>query len=181
MTMIQKKNLPPTPPDAVPLYRKVRIGRPPLFETAEQLWGKALEYFDWCDDNPIKTNIGSKMRRGREDYAEQKQGTISRPYTLDGLCLYCNILMPWATFKQHCKDRVNDADGFRIVINACEQVIRDQQLTGAMVGEFSERLTARLNGISERIEHEVEQRQTRMSFEDYCRMMRGEDITAKPD
>lgn len=156
----------------VPLYRRPRIGRPPLFETAEDLWKKALEYFEYCEAHPMKVDVRSKMRRGKDDTAEQAQATVSRPYTLDGLCLYCNILMPWATFKQHCNRRA-DKEEFGIVISACEAAVRDQQVTGAMIGVYSERLTARLNGIVDKQEMDVNHRQTSMTFEEYVAMLNG--------
>lgn len=158
-----------------PLYKRVRIGRPPLFETAADLWAKACEYFEYCDSNPLKVDVKQKMRRGKDDYAEQGQGTIARPYTLDGLCLYCNILMPWATFKHNCSRRA-DKEEFEIVINACEQSVRNQQVVGAMIGAYSERLTARLNGISDKYEVNNDQRQTTLTFEQYAALLRGEQI-----
>ncbi len=155
--------------------KRVRVGRPPLFETADDLWAKAIEYFEYCDKHPLKVDVKTKLKRGRDESAEQGQQTVSRPYTLDGLCLYCNILMPWATFKQHCNRRA-DSEAFGIVINACEATVRDQQVTGAMIGAYSERLTARLNGITERQELEVNQRQTTISFDDYVKMLNGEKV-----
>lgn len=165
-----------------PLYKhvKARLGRPPKFETAGELLDKLVEYCDYCDANPLKVDVRSKMRRNSNsgDSSELGNMTIKRPYTLDGFCLFAGIFSTWAQFKSNAKRR-EDWSEFETVINACEQVIRDQQITGAMIGVYSERLTARLNGISERIEHEVEQRRTTISFDEYCRLMRGEAI--KPE
>lgn len=159
-----------------PIYKRVKIGRPAKFPTAEDLWREALAYFDWCDDNPIMTN--NKRKKSRSETSESQsmeQEPVSRPYTLDGLCLWCNILTPWATFKRDCGRRA-DAEDFAIVINACEQCVRDQQVTGAMIGLYSERLTARLNGITDKQELEVNSRQTNITFDEYVRMLNGETI-----
>ena len=159
-----------------PIYKRVKIGRPAKFPTAEDLWREALAYFDWCDENPITTN--NKRKKSRSDTSESQsmeQEPVSRPYTLDGLCLWCNILTPWATFKRDCGRRA-DAEDFAIVINACEQCVRDQQVTGAMIGLYSERLTARLNGITDKQELEVNSRQTNITFDEYVRMLNGETI-----
>lgn len=159
-----------------PIYKRVKIGRPAKFPTAEDLWREALAYFDWCDENPITTN--NKRKKSRSESSESQsleQEPVSRPYTLDGLCLWCNILTPWATFKRDCGRRA-DAEDFAIVINACEQCVRDQQVTGAMIGIYSERLTARLNGITDKQELEVNSRQTNITFDEYVRMLRGENI-----
>jgi hypothetical protein len=84
-------------------------------------------------------------------------------------------LTPWATFKRDCGRRA-DAEEFAIVINACEQCVRDQQITGAMIGVYSERLTARLNGITEKQELDVKARSTTVDFDTYVKMLRGENI-----
>lgn len=159
-----------------PIYKRVKIGRPAKFPTAEDLWREALAYFNWCDDNPIMTT--NKRKKSRSDTSESQsmeQEPVSRPYTLDGLCLWCNILTPWATFKRDCGRRA-DAEQFAIVINACEQVIRDQQITGAMIGVYSERLTARLNGIADKQELDAKVRSTTVDFDTYVRMLNGEHI-----
>lgn len=141
---------------------------------------KLLEYCEYCDANPIKVDVRSKMKRNSKsgDSSELGNVTIKRPYTLDGFCLFAGILMPWATFKNNAKRRKDWAD-FEIVINACEQTIRDQQVTGAMIGIYSERLTARLNGITDKQELEVNSRQTNITFDEYVRMLRGENIDSK--
>lgn len=165
-----------------PLYKRVRnkIGRPPTFDTAEELLDRLVDYCEDCDRNPIKIDVRSKMKRtskdgGNSDTSEANNMTVKRPYTLDGFCLFAGIFMPWATFKNNARRRKDWAE-FEIAINTCEAVIRDNQITGAMIGVYSERLTARLNGIADRVEAEVEQRQTTISFEQYCRMLRGETI-----
>lgn len=162
-----------------PLYKhvKARLGRPPKFETAAELLDKLVEYCEYCDANPIKMDDRRKMRKSSKngDTSELGNINVSRPYTLDGFCLYAGIFSTWAQFKSNAKRREDWAE-FETVINACEQVIRDQQITGAMIGAYSERLTARLNGISDKIEHDVNAQQTTISFEDYCKMMRGEEI-----
>lgn len=83
--------------------------------------------------------------------------------------------MPWATFKNNAKRRKDWAD-FEIVINACEQTIRDQQVTCAMIGLYSERLTARLNGIADKQELDAKVRSTTVDFDTYVKMLRGENI-----
>lgn len=168
-----------TPNTPEPLYKRIKahIGRPPKFETSGELFDKLIEYCDYCDANPIKVDVRSKMRRNSNtgDSSELGNQTIKRPYTLDGFCLFAGILMPWATFKNNAKRRKDWAD-FEIVINACEQVIRDQQITGAMIGVYSERLTARLNGIADKQELDAKVRSTTVDFDTYVRMLNGEHI-----
>lgn len=165
-----------------PIYKCIKghIGRPPKFTTAGDLLDKLIEYCEFCDSNPIKMDVRHKMKRSSDkgDAAESGNVQVQRPYTLDGFCLFAGILMPWATFKNNAKRRKDWTD-FEIVINACEQTIRDQQVTGAMIGVYSERLTARLNGITDKQELEVNSRQTNITFDEYVRMLRGENIDSK--
>lgn len=164
------------------LYEKVRIGRPPTFPTAADLWEKALEYFAWCDDNPVKISVKEKKRNSQKNGTgdENQFESVPKPYTLDGLCLWCNILVPWATFKRDQLKRQGGED-FSIVLNACEKCVRDQQVTGAMIGLYSERLTARLNGISEKVEQVIEERAT-MTWEDVrAKMVQARESVEKDE
>lgn len=173
----KKEQTPNNTPE--PLYKRIKahVGRPPKFETAGDLFDKLIEYCEYCDANPMKVDVRSRMKRSnsRGDSSELGNVTVKRPYTLDGFCLFAGILMPWATFKNNAKRRKDWAD-FEIVINACEQVIRDQQITGAMIGVYSERLTARLNGITDKQELDVNARSTTVDFDTYVKMLRGENI-----
>ena len=56
-----------------PIYKRVKIGRPAKFPTAEDLWREALAYFDWCDENPITTTnkrkkVAQRKKRRRADH-----------------------------------------------------------------------------------------------------------------
>lgn len=168
-----------TPNTAEPLYKRIKahIGRPPKFETAGDLFDKLVEYCEYCDANPMTVDVRSKMKRNssRGDTSELGNMTIKRPYTLDGFCLFAGIFSTWAQFKSNAKRREDWAD-FETVINACEQVIRDQQITGAMIGVYSERLTARLNGIADKQELDAKVRSTTVDFDTYIKMLRGESI-----
>ena len=153
-------------PKSEPLAH-VRIGRPPRFKEPSELLVCLAEYAQWCIDNPLQ--IEQSTKDGIVTINKQ------RPLTLDGLCLWCNILTPWATFK-HNASRRDNAEEFDIVINACEAAIRNQQVTGAMVGLFSERLVARLNGISDKIDLNADVKvKPAMSYEEFCEQCRVDE------
>ena len=158
---------------------KKHIGRPPKFGTADDLLQAAMGYFKECDANPFQVRVRDKKRVKTDGgkQAEKQLEEVPRPYTLDGLCLYCGIFMSWATFKNNCKRRT-DAQDFEIVIHACEQTIRDQQIAGALINLYDSRLVARLNGITDNTEVNVNARQTSLPFEEYVKLLRGEG--AKP-
>lgn len=117
---------------------------------------EAFEYFADCDNNPIVVSTNVKRKQSKRDTGDSReQGneerTVARPYTLYGLCLWCGICEDWSLFKAHCKRRA-DAEDFGRVIDMCEQVVKNQQVCGAMVGVYAERLVARLNGIGDSME-----------------------------
>ena len=133
------------------------IGRPPKFRSAKLLWDKAVEYFAWVDSNPIHLEGGTyvyrRMVRGNDELKKaENNGTAPRPYTISGFCTFANICRQWADFK---KDYSAKNEEFCEVINAIENVIRTQQVEGAMVKLYDSNLTARLNGITDKTQTEV--------------------------
>lgn len=126
-------------------------GRPPKFKTPDELEKLAEEYFAWCEANPIKiykrkdASARQAAKNGSSAGSAENEMYITRPYTLDGFCLWSNI-GDWTSFKSSA---AYQSDEFRGVIYAIEQTIRDQQVSGAMVGMYNSNLTARLNGIAD--------------------------------
>ena len=130
-------------------------GRPPKFKTPEELQEKAEGYFQYCDTHPIEVwqrkaaaaNQSAKNGSG----VKSDEGTmyIRRPYTLDGLGLWCGI-SSWKEYRSYHAD-----DEFSAVIRALEARVRDQQVSGAVVGMYNANLVARLNGISESVQVET--------------------------
>ena len=124
-------------------------GRPPKFKTPEELESKAEEYFKWCDANPIRiykrkdAGANQTAKSGSGVKSQEGEAFANRPYTLDGLSLWCGIAA-WKDFRAYHQD-----DEFSAVINALETRVRDQQVSGAMVGVYNSNLTARLNGIAD--------------------------------
>ena len=130
-------------------------GRPPKFKTPEELQEKAEGYFQYCDTHPIEVwqrkaaaaNQSAKNGSG----VKSDEGTmyIRRPYTLDGLGLWLEIY-DWRHFRAYHQD-----DDFSPVIRALEMRVREQQVSGAVVGMYNANLVARLNGISESVQVET--------------------------
>lgn len=130
-------------------------GRQPKFKTPEELQEKAEGYFQYCDTHPIEVwqrkaaaaNQSAKNGSG----VKSDEGTmyIRRPYTLDGLGLWLEI-NDWRHFRAYHQD-----DDFSPVIRALEARVRDQQVSGAVVGMYNANLVARLNGISESVQVET--------------------------
>ena len=124
-------------------------GRPPKFKTPDELEKLAEEYFAWCEANPIKiykrkdASARQAAKNGSSAGSAENEMYITRPYTIDGLALHCNI-PDWRHWRNYHQD-----DEFFPVIIALEARIRNQQVSGAMVGMYNSNLTARLNGIAD--------------------------------
>lgn len=146
----------------------IRLGRPPRFKEPKELLLCLYDYAEWCSNNPIRVQ---QLTKDGVEYVEKQ-----RPLTLDGLCLWCNILAPWATFKYDYTKKRADGEAFSIVISACEAAIRNQQVTGAMIGIFSERLVARLNGIADKLDMTAKvETKPAMTYEQFCEQCRIEE------
>ena len=136
-------------------------GRPRLYKSPAKLWEKALEYFQWVDDNPwqIKqgvSSITSRKGKGEEDKEKsdnsmrQSVQVLQKPYTLFGFQAFAGIYK-WADFKKNYAEQ----PGFLEVIYAIEEAIRSQQITGAMLHQFDSNLTARINNIADNTKTEL--------------------------
>lgn len=131
-------------------------GRDRLFANAALLWESAIEYFAWCDENPWKSSetTTKKVMGGIIEKSEKEKPT-QRPYTIEGVTLYCCAsLVWWRSFKANLDpdNRPGDKD-FLSVIEEIEQIIYQNQLEGATVGAFNANIIARKLGLVDKIEN----------------------------
>jgi len=119
-------------------------GRKPIFESKEQLWDAACEYFQYVDDNPI---VSYKAVLGK-DGAEQLDQIHIRPYTQGGLCVFLDITQE--TYIQY-----RNKEGFSEVCSNIDEIIRDQKFSGATVGIFNSNIIARDLGLKEHSQSDV--------------------------
>lgn len=128
------------------------IGRPPHFETADELWYAFLDYKKHVDDNPwqVKTASNSVSDTGKEsknNAIRQDVRVMTRAYTLSGFCAYAGICSKWADFKRTNMVR---SDEFYNVIMSIENHVEAQQLDGALLHQFDGNIVARLNGYADK-------------------------------
>ena len=117
-------------------------GRDKLFKTPDDLLQSAVDYFQWCDDNPW-----NKIDYKGSDVKMVKIPT-QRPYSLSGWRHFIGASETWLVeFKKHC-----DEDFLR-VISEVEQYIRMQQWEGSTVGAFNANIIARTLGLKEQNDH----------------------------
>lgn len=104
---------------------RAKHGRDKLFATPQLLWEAACEYFEWCEENPLKETKAFAFQ-GQIDTIELP---VMRAMTLSQLCIYlgCNEAY-FRTFKQQMTEKDKD---FNTVINEIEQTIYNQKFQGA--------------------------------------------------
>jgi len=109
---------------------KIRgIGR-----TAEELFNAAVEYFMWCDANPIYCPelIRNGELAGRIIYLPKP-----RAYSLEGLCMDLGIT---PRYMQEISKGKNDNEYF-MAVKTIMGIIKTQNLEYALAGVFSQVIT----------------------------------------
>ena len=138
-------------------------GRDRLFATPELLWEAATEYFEWCDANPEylveqkKGNQNVKLSVSEDtDISDLKESFNSlvyiptkKPYTIQGLCLYCDCNVLYINqFEESLKGKEDQiSKDFSKILTRIREVIYNQKFTGASVGYFNAAIIARDLGL----------------------------------
>lgn len=138
---------------------RAKHGRDKLFKSHKLLWKYATEYFEWVDKHPwqkveqLKRPVTTKSKKGVEKVHSLAHIPTERPYTLSGLCIYCNASESfWRNFKR----TEGLSEDFLTVISKIEEIIVTQQFEGATVGAFNSSIIARKLGLTEKVESKNE-------------------------
>ena len=124
-------------------------GRDKLFATPELLWEAACEYFDWCENTPLKETKAFAFQ-GVINTAEL---SVMRAMTLSQLCFYLNCS---ENYFRHFKSNLpKDSQDFITVINEIESVIYNQKFQGAAANLLNANIIARDLGLVDRSETDV--------------------------
>lgn len=130
-------------------------GRDKLFATPKLLWEAACEYFQWVDENPFIESKPMVVSNGGNagSSIEMAEIPVKRPYTLEGLCLYCHCTSSYfRTFKSTIKEENKD---FLTVIHEIEETVANQQFSGAASGFFNANIIARKLGLRDQTDVNV--------------------------
>lgn len=116
-------------------------GRDKLFATPDLLWEAACEYFEWCDENPFKTDNIEKIKiNGEGEKLKREPLDKMRAYTMHGLCIYLDCSTQFFTnFEENNKS----SEDFMEVITRIREVVYEQKFTGAAAGLFNANIIAR--------------------------------------
>lgn len=123
-------------------------GRDKLFATADLLWEASCDYFQWCDDNPLK-----------EEKIFHYQGVTSkdtmdkmRAYTITALCLYLNCNTQYFNnFESNNKEN----EDFSVILTRIRETIYSQKFVGAAADLLNPSIIARDLGLADKQEVEI--------------------------
>ena len=120
-------------------------GRKTLFESPKKLWDASCEYFQWCDENPLKE---AKPFHFQGNVTIAKVDKL-RAYTLIGLCLYLDCSENY--FRNFESNNIDEED-FMAVITRIRETIYTQKFTGAAADLLNPNIIARDLGLVEQKE-----------------------------
>lgn len=133
---------------------RAKHGRDKIFADGALLLAHAHAYFKWCDVHPRYRPEVVKYKGGHE-IAEVPLG---RPYTMDGLTTYLGVSGAYfRAAKANLRDKIEAGTAYASeveLLDAIEQIeaaIRNEQVEGALVGQYKEGLVARINGIADNV------------------------------
>lgn len=109
-------------------------GRPRIFETPEDMWNKALEYFEYYDSNPLM----SYEWNGKDPVKCELEKM--RAYTLRGFCAFANICE--VTFRDY-----ETREDFTSVTTRIRDIMYCQKFEGAAAGLLNPNIIARDLGL----------------------------------
>ena len=116
-------------------------GRPKLFQTPEEMWDAAVEYFDWCENNSLS-----------EEKVFCNQGEIingsvvhMRAMTIQGLCLHMGI-------SDECFSDYSKRPDYVGIVEHIRHCIYEQKLSGAAAGLLNASIVSRELGLADKQE-----------------------------
>lgn len=115
---------------------RTKHGRDKIFSDPNILWTAACEYFQWCDNNPLKEE---------KVFGTGHSATVDlmRAYTLRGLLFFLDI--DENTWQRYRKDE--PYKDFWAVIERVDSVIYTQKFEGAAAGLLNANIIARELGL----------------------------------
>lgn len=114
-------------------------------------------WFEYRDDLKKKAKEWPKVQYVGRDGLKKTDYPVL-PLTLEGLYRYCwenNI----GTIEQYFTNKDGYYDEFVSICSRIKTEIREQQITGGMVGAYNPSITQRLNGLTDKSETRVIQEQ----------------------
>jgi hypothetical protein len=113
-------------------------------ETPEKMWELFLQYVNEVKNNPRKkhTFVG---KDGISDFE-----LLERPLVFEGFYNYCydNV----GCIDQYFENRDGRYSDYVAICSRIKRTIREDQITGGLVGQYNPSITQRLNNLTERVD-----------------------------
>lgn len=124
-----------------------KVGHPRNVKTPEDMWDLFLKYREKVKRNP-RYRYQLSQRTG-----EMVAEPLEAPLTLEGFENYCydEVGVVWQYFAN--KEKLYDQ--YVAICARIKREIREDQITGGMVGQYNPSITQRLNGLVDKQEVSV--------------------------
>jgi len=121
-----------------------KVGRPRNLNSPEQLYELFIRYKQDVKSNPrIKSVFGGKE-------FEERAEPLERPLTMEGFEVFCwDIVGEIEDYFYNREKRYNE---YSAICSRIRKEIREDQITGGMVGQYNASITQRLNNLKEQVE-----------------------------
>ena len=132
--------------------RRVNVGAKPCFSDADDMWNKAVAYFDWAVANPL---LSQKIFNHQGEIIKGDEEKL-RPFTILGMCNYIGITyQTWLDYRRNKEAKGKDKTDFSLVMDRIDQIIYSQKFEGASAGLLNPNIIARDLGLADKkeIEH----------------------------
>lgn len=121
-----------------------KVGRPRNLNSPEQLYELFIRYKQEVKANPrIKSVFGGKE-------FEERAEPLERPLTMEGFEVFCWDIV--GEVEQYFKNVDKRYSEFIPICSRIRKEIREDQITGGMVGQYNASITQRLNNLKEQVE-----------------------------
>lgn len=121
------------------IWERLSPGQPPKFNSPDELWAIAKEYFEYCEQNPLMEAKAFSFQGSSWIEEVPKM----RAMTLNGVCSFANIArQTWYNYKE--KPEYLD------VCTAIENAVYEQKFSGAAADLLNASIIARDLGLSDR-------------------------------
>lgn len=135
--------------------QRSKHGRDKIFKTPELMWEAAVEYFIWCEDNPLMDTVVQKIKVDR-DTEEIKLVEVPkmRPFTMQGLCQFLGVNTVYFNhFETDLKEKTDDmSKDFNKIVTHIRETVFNQKFTGAASGFLNANIIARDLGLTDKKE-----------------------------
>jgi hypothetical protein len=124
-------------------------GHPRNIETPEKMWELFLAYSKQTKENP-RYKVQFVGRDG-----DMVREPLERPLTMEGFELYCIENVGYV--HQYFVNQENMYDEYLNICMRVRKAIREDQISGGMVGQYNPSITQRLNGLVEKQEMAIKE------------------------